>query len=73
MEEFGIIQKLISNKDYYFNAFKMARKVILNETEREEAIARQRYPYVYFITKLIHAIGVFIAFKLVYALIKLIF
>lgn len=73
MEEFGIVQKLISNKDYYFNGFKMARKVILNETEREEAIARQRYPYVYLITKLIHVIAVYLAFKLFYTIISFIF
>lgn len=68
-EEFGIIEKSSSKLEYYENGIKMANRFFLKETDEDEKKAKRRYPYVYFVTRLIHVVVIYLVVKLFNALI----
>lgn len=65
-DEFKLTELPLSNVDYYTQGYKLLLKLVLGETDRDAEIARKRYPYIYVVTKTVHAIFIFGVLKLFY-------
>lgn len=65
-EEFFVSERIFSIKTMAFEAFNIGRKVLLHETDESEAIARKRLPYIFGVTRTIHALLIFGVAKILY-------
>lgn len=66
IDEFCIAEKVFSNTELYGKTLACCLKYVLGETKQHAAIAKARFPKIYFITRTIHAIVLFTVFKLFY-------
>lgn len=63
-DEFSLTEKLSSNTELYENAYKFTLKIAFGETDRDLEIARKRYTYIYYATKAMHALVLYLSYKL---------
>lgn len=67
------MKQILSKSEFYHTAYKNGVKIILKETPEQAVKAKERYRYVYFVTKTIHMIFVFTVYKLLCKLLTNIF
>lgn len=65
MDDFSLTERLYSNSDLYYNAYKNVLKIAFGETESDLKFAKKRYIYIYWFTKAFHFVLFFIALKMV--------
>lgn len=64
-DEFSVNKNvLLNNEDFYNSVFRMCKKILLGESEKDEEKARRRYPYIYAATRTVHALFFYFSYKL---------